>query len=94
VSEICVALRKSEISVFRSQLEKVAKISCRRSCNWWKAGEHRQDSVANALAAISAAPDDIVLVHDAVRPFVTQEVIQEVITGAEQFGRRSRACPR
>ncbi len=38
-------------------------------------GEHRQNSVANALAVIDAADDDIVLVHDAVRPFVDQETI-------------------
>ena len=42
-------------------------------------GEHRQHSVANALAPLQAADDDIVLVHDAVRPFVNDETIDGVI---------------
>ena len=49
-------------------------------------GEHRQQSVANALARVKAAPDDIVLVHDAVRPFVDNEIIASVIAGAEKHG--------
>ena len=49
-------------------------------------GEHRQHSVANALAAIAADADDIVLVHDAVRPFVTPEIIAEVIGAARKHG--------
>ena len=56
-------------------------------------GEHRQHSVANALAAVSAAPDDIVLVHDAVRPFVTQEIIHEVIEAAHRHGAAIAGMP-
>ena len=48
-------------------------------------GEHRQDSVANALRSLNAAPDDIVLVHDAVRPFVDQETIVGVIEGVKKY---------
>ena len=48
-------------------------------------GEHRQDSVANALAALDAAPDDIVLVHDAVRPFVDDETIEGVIEAVKKY---------
>ena len=48
-------------------------------------GEHRQDSVANALAAIHAADDDIVLVHDAVRPFVDQDTIVGVIEAVKKY---------
>ena len=50
-------------------------------------GDSRQDSVANALTALpSASPDDIVLVHDAVRPFTTHEIIASVIDAAHQHG--------
>ncbi len=49
-------------------------------------GEHRQDSVANALAHTAADPEDIVLVHDAVRPFVTPEIIAHVIEAAHRHG--------
>src|SRR5207253_8070596 len=44
-------------------------------------------------AAISAASDDIVLVHDAVRPFVTAEIIHDVIQAAEKYGAAIAALP-
>jgi 2-C-methyl-D-erythritol 4-phosphate cytidylyltransferase len=47
-------------------------------------GERRQDSVANALGLCAGA--DIVLVHDAARPFVSQAEILSVIEGARAFG--------
>jgi len=85
VHEIVVALRKDEIEGFRAQLEKqFSEILC-KPVSFVEGGEHRQDSVANAIATLSAAPDDIVLVHDAVRPFVTPEIIGEVIAAASKY---------
>ncbi len=49
-------------------------------------GEHRQDSVWNGLKEIIKNDVEIILVHDAVRPFVTDEIIKDVITAAETFG--------
>jgi 2-C-methyl-D-erythritol 4-phosphate cytidylyltransferase len=86
VSEVYVALRSNEISTFRARLEKEAKDILQKEVHLVEGGEHRQHSVANALAAVSAAPDDIVLVHDAVRPFVTEEIIRDVIHAARKFG--------
>jgi len=56
-------------------------------------GEHRQQSVQNALNAIAAGPDDIVLVHDAVRPLVTSEIIHEVIEAAKKYGAAIAGLP-
>src|SRR5207247_1616292 len=55
--------------------------------------EHRQQSVANAIAAVVTADDDIVLVHDAVRPFVTGEIIEEVIRAAKKYGAAIAGLP-
>jgi 2-C-methyl-D-erythritol 4-phosphate cytidylyltransferase/2-C-methyl-D-erythritol 2,4-cyclodiphosphate synthase len=55
-------------------------------------GERRQDSVANAFAAVSETVD-IVLVHDAARPFVTSEVISRAIEGAVAHGAAIAALP-
>jgi 2-C-methyl-D-erythritol 4-phosphate cytidylyltransferase len=93
VTEICVALRKNEISGFRSRLEKDAKEILCKKINFVEGGEHRQHSVANAMAGVSAAPDDIVLVHDAVRPFVTEEIIQNVIAAAQKYGATIAGLP-
>jgi 2-C-methyl-D-erythritol 4-phosphate cytidylyltransferase len=56
-------------------------------------GEHRQQSVEHALNAISAAPDDVILVHDAVRPLVTPEIIQNVIEAAKKYGAAIAGLP-
>jgi len=48
-------------------------------------GMRRQDSVANALAR-TAATADIILIHDAARPFVTAGVIARTIDAAVTHG--------
>ena len=55
-------------------------------------GSRRQDSVANGLAAISRHAD-VVLVHDAARPFVTAEVIDRTIDAAWETGAAIAALP-
>jgi 2-C-methyl-D-erythritol 4-phosphate cytidylyltransferase/2-C-methyl-D-erythritol 2,4-cyclodiphosphate synthase len=53
-------------------------------------GATRQASVAEGLASIGAAPSrrvpDLVLIHDAARPFVTNDVISRVLEGAVETG--------
>ena len=50
-------------------------------------GDSRQDSVANALAALpSTSDDDIVLVHDAVRPLIDSPTIDRAIDMIEKHG--------
>jgi len=48
-------------------------------------GGRRQDSVANAFAKTSKAAD-VILIHDAARPFVTPQVIARTIDGAQAYG--------
>jgi 2-C-methyl-D-erythritol 4-phosphate cytidylyltransferase len=79
VYEIVVALRRDEIAGFRMQLDKQYPEILKKRLQLVEGGEHRQDSVAHALAAVAADPTDLVLVHDGVRPFVTPEIISEVI---------------
>jgi 2-C-methyl-D-erythritol 4-phosphate cytidylyltransferase/2-C-methyl-D-erythritol 2,4-cyclodiphosphate synthase len=55
-------------------------------------GQRRQDSVANAFDAV-AADVEIVLVHDAARPFVTSDVISRAIQGAVAHGAAIAAVP-
>ena len=86
VSEIYIALRASEISSFRDRLQKDFPDIWAKKPVLVEGGEHRQESVTNALARISAAPDDVVLVHDAVRPFVTHEMIRDVIQAVKHYG--------
>jgi 2-C-methyl-D-erythritol 4-phosphate cytidylyltransferase len=93
VTEIHVALRPGEIANFQALLENAGKDILQKKVELVEGGEHRQQSVANALASVSAAVDDIVLVHDAVRPFVTQEIIAEVIQAAQKYGAAIAGLP-
>ena len=49
-------------------------------------GKERQDSVYNALQSKYIAESEIILVHDAVRPFVKKELILSIISAAEKYG--------
>jgi 2-C-methyl-D-erythritol 4-phosphate cytidylyltransferase len=93
VSAIYVALRANEMTGFRARLEKESKDMLAKPVHLLEGGEHRQHSVANALAVVQGDDDDIVLVHDAVRPFVTTEIIREVIHGAEKHGAAIAGMP-
>jgi len=93
VSEIWVALRENEIEGFRERLQTDAKDVLRKKVELVVGGEHRQESVQNALNAVSAQPDDVVLVHDAVRPLVTAEIIQDVIEAAKKYGAAIAGLP-
>lgn len=53
-------------------------------------GAERHDSILNTLAAAKAkfdvGEDDVVVVHDAVRPFVSAAVLKDSISAASQYG--------
>ena len=55
-------------------------------------GVRRQDSVANAFERVSAAAD-IVVVHDAVRPFATEALIARTVAAAAESGAAIAALP-
>ena len=93
VNEIWIALRENEIVPFRERLNKEAKDVLKKKIELVAGGEHRQQSVEQALNKVSAAPDDIVLVHDAVRPLVTAEIIREVIEAAKKYGAAIAGLP-
>jgi 2-C-methyl-D-erythritol 4-phosphate cytidylyltransferase len=92
VNEIWLALRENEIDGLRDRIAKEAGF-LNKKVELVAGGEHRQQSVANALNSITAAPDDIVLVHDAVRPLVTIEIIRGVIDAAKKYGAAIAGLP-
>ena len=94
VKEIWIALRDNEIEGFRERLAKDASDALKKKkLELVAGGEHRQQSVEQALNAISAAADDVVLVHDAVRPLVTTEIIDEVIEATKKYGAAIAGLP-
>jgi 2-C-methyl-D-erythritol 4-phosphate cytidylyltransferase len=53
-------------------------------------GEKRQDSVYNGFKETS---EEVVLIHDAVRPFISVELIDKVVKGVEKFGISAPGVP-
>ena len=49
-------------------------------------GEERQHSVFNALKSINANDDDLIIVHDAVRPLLPRDILMKAIETAKISG--------
>lgn len=49
-------------------------------------GSERQYSVFNAVKSLNASGDDIIVVHDAVRPLLSKEILENSINAANQSG--------
>ncbi len=82
VNEIIVALRADDLDW---AAELFASHGLAQSVRTVEGGESRQHSVENALASISN-DTELVAVHDAVRPFVSRDVIETVIREANETG--------
>jgi 2-C-methyl-D-erythritol 4-phosphate cytidylyltransferase len=83
VTAIYVAVRQPEIERVQAQ---IAEYGFADRVKVVEGGDNRQESVANALAALPAQPDDIVLVHDAVRPLIDAATIDRTIDAVLQHG--------
>ena len=82
VTEIVVALRADDIAWVR---ELIDKLGSSKPIRLVEGGDSRQASVKNALATL-ASDTDLVAVHDAVRPFVEPEMVENVIAEAAKTG--------
>jgi len=83
VTAIYVAVRKAEMERVQAQ---VAEYGFADRVRMVEGGEKRQESVSHALAALPAKPDDIVLVHDAVRPLIDAATIERTIDAVAETG--------
>jgi len=82
ITDFLIATRADGISSLEG---KIAKAALDRPARVVQGGDTRQQSVANALAQVDPSTE-IVLVHDAVRPFVTREQVERVIAEARARG--------
>lgn len=82
IDEIAVVLPDGDIDYFLRSI--LPTINSNKVKHTVTGGAARQDSVRKGLLALSKSTD-IVLVHDAVRPFVTPNIINAVIEGAAKY---------
>jgi len=83
VQEILVAVRAPEMERVAAL---VARFGLDAKVRVVEGGENRQGSVANALEALDCGQDDVVLVHDAVRPLIDAATIERTIDAVEKHG--------
>jgi len=83
VESIVVATRKQDVERVQNL---VAEYGFADRVRVVEGGENRQESVSNGLAAVVAADDDIILVHDAVRPLIDSATIERIIEAVELSG--------
>lgn len=85
ITQIVVAVRKPEMERVQSQIAEYDGGFADR-VHVVEGGDNRQESVSNALATVSADPEDIVLVHDAVRPLIDAATIDRTIDAVQEHG--------
>ena len=83
VDAVCIAVRSTERERMQSQ---IATFKLGPRVHLVEGGDHRQESVQNALQALECDPDDIVLVHDAVRPLIDTATIERTIDAIARHG--------
>jgi len=83
VDEIIIAAEPTYFTL----LNKIAKdYNLTKISQLVEGGEERQDSVYNALKAIKAEDDDLVAVHDAARPMLSDSILTKAINTAKEKG--------
>jgi 2-C-methyl-D-erythritol 4-phosphate cytidylyltransferase / 2-C-methyl-D-erythritol 2,4-cyclodiphosphate synthase len=83
-----VVLRKDSEASFRAVVDDHPKL-----LSPIFGGNERQDSVREALEALAGISPDTVLIHDAVRPFVSEAVIDRVVAALETYPAAIPAIP-
>jgi 2-C-methyl-D-erythritol 4-phosphate cytidylyltransferase len=83
VDAVCVAVRGAERERVESQ---IAEYKLGPRVHMVEGGDHRQESVGNAIAALECDDDDVVLVHDAVRPLIDPGTIERTIDAVAKHG--------
>ena len=83
VDEIIVAASKEE---FPQIIKLQKKYNLTKLQTIVEGGKERQDSVSNALLMAELNKNDLVLVHDAARPLLSQKILSDAINCAEKKG--------
>ena len=87
-NEIILVVPQDDIGYCKENILKPFGIE--NNINIVSGGEKRQESVANGINFIKTMSDnydeDVVLIHDGVRPFIDSDLIESVIKGAIEFG--------
>jgi len=88
INEIIISAQASEISEVKRFVD---KFNIKKVINIVQGGEERIQSVRNAFDTIKLT--DYVLIHDSVRPFITEKIVKDVLMTAIAYGAAISAVP-
>ena len=90
ITSLVIVIAPEREALCQNMLETYGPLRCRTRLTY--GGAERQDSVRLGLSALD--PEcDIVVIHDAARPFITARLIEQSITVADQVGAALVAIP-
>jgi 2-C-methyl-D-erythritol 4-phosphate cytidylyltransferase/2-C-methyl-D-erythritol 2,4-cyclodiphosphate synthase len=92
-SAITVAIRADDRALYDEALADLAPAAAAALAPPAIGGATRQQSVLAGLEALAAAEPNIVLIHDAVRPFPSPELVARAIQAAERHGAAAPGTP-
>lgn len=84
ITTLVVVTPEDEIAFCRETI--IAQAGLTKEAILVPGGERRQDSVYNGLQRVQKERGAMVLIHDGVRPFVTNDLIEACICGARRWG--------
>ena len=88
ISDIIIAARECDIDGIKSLCESYGITKLKTIA---VGGASRTDSARNAFSCSENA--DIIMVHDGARPYISDELIQRVMSAAEEYGAAIPALP-
>ena len=87
--KIYIAIQKEYEELLNNYLNKYISSDNMNIIKIVYGGKERIDTIHNVIDSISLnniSDDDIVVIHDAVRPFVTKKILEDSINGARKYG--------
>lgn len=90
VDQLIVVVAAAEVDFVRDKLQKVQGL---KPWQVVSGGSERQYSVWNGIKAAKGSAEDIILVHDAARPLIDNEVIMATIAAVRTKGAAIAAVP-
>ena len=91
IDDICLVIPETDHDYCLEHVVIPASLS--KSCIMIAGGDERQQSVYNGLCSMNASPEDIVVIHDGVRPFISDYHIRACIESAVRYGASLLAVP-
>ena len=93
---IYIAINECYEEMVNELLCKFVDLECRKKIKIVFGGKERIDSIHNVIEEIKKEKindDDVIVIHDGVRPFVTNKILVDSINGAREYGATVAVVP-